>query len=62
MANAFSGKIDAKALARALGCSLAWVRKTTQRKQLPHYQLGRGVRYDLDEVLAHLKREVRNGR
>lgn len=62
MADAFIYKIDAKTLAHALGCSLAWVRKATQRGRLPHYQLGRGVRYDLDEVLTHLKKGVSDAR
>jgi Helix-turn-helix domain len=45
---------DAKELARFLKMSVAWVRKAS-RNGLPHVKVGRAVRFDRGQVLAHLQ-------
>lgn len=48
--------ISALELSRYLGVSLAAVRKWT-RKGLPHVRAGRLVRYQVAEVIAHLRQQ-----
>lgn len=52
--------VNYKQLAEHLGCSTAVIRKTW--KELPHFFVSRGrdlrsARFDLDEVLEHLKEQ-----
>ena len=39
-------------IAEILNVPVGWVREHTRSNAIPHVQLGRYVRYDLDEVLA----------
>ena len=52
--------IDAKALAKRLGVPASWVYDHTRPGQpnpLPHYRIGRYVRFDAEEILALLRRD-----
>jgi len=51
--------ITAEELAALLGRSLPSVWRYTREGRIPHYRLGRSVAYDLEEVKAALKVEVR---
>jgi excisionase family DNA binding protein len=42
--------LDAAAVADVLCVPVSWVREHTRSGAIPHVQLGRYVRYDLDEV------------
>lgn len=41
---------DAAGVAERLAVPVSWVREHTRSGAIPHVQLGRYVRYDLDEV------------
>jgi excisionase family DNA binding protein len=51
--------VTARELGEALGLSPATVLDHWQAGKLPGYKVGRAVRFDLDEVLALTRREVR---
>jgi excisionase family DNA binding protein len=46
---------DASELARVLECSPRMALRLAERGLVPHYRIGRLVRFDLEEVLAALK-------
>jgi len=50
--------IGSKALAKSLGLSETWVRAAAAARQIPFYQCGGQRMFDLDEILAFLRREV----
>jgi excisionase family DNA binding protein len=49
--------VDPERLATALGISVRSVYRMVEQNQLPHYRVGRQVRFDLDEVLGLMRRE-----
>lgn len=52
---------DAPAVAELLSVPVSWVREHTRSGAIPHVQLGRYVRYDVDEVLAWVESCRRGG-
>ncbi|MBP7582406.1 MAG: helix-turn-helix domain-containing protein [Spirochaetes bacterium] len=48
-------KINGKQLANYLNISNQTVRLWTSQKKIPHYKIGRSVRYDLDEINSFLQ-------
>jgi predicted DNA-binding transcriptional regulator AlpA len=54
--------VDYRGLAKALGLTERWVKAQTTRHALarrdpiPHFKIGRLVRFDIDEVIAWLRR------
>jgi len=53
--------IGPSVLARCLGLSPSWVRAKAALNELPHYDCGGNRRFDLEEVLAFLRREATEG-
>jgi excisionase family DNA binding protein len=51
--------IDAEQLSEILGLSLPSIWRYCREGRLPHYRIGRRVLFDLEEVRAALKVEVR---
>ena len=47
--------VDAKTLAEITNLPVASVRRLAREGKLPHYKLGRLLRFDVDEVKAALK-------
>jgi hypothetical protein len=56
-------RVDAPEAARHLGMSIHWLRDHTTRSKpiVPHYKLGRKVKYNIDELDAFFRaqRETR---
>lgn len=52
--------MDADAIAELLDVPATWVREHARANTIPHYQLGRYVRFRVDEVLVWLE-ECRSG-
>jgi excisionase family DNA binding protein len=48
------GLLTVQDLARRLGMSRRWIHERTRLRQIPHYRLGRALRFDLEEVRAWL--------
>jgi excisionase family DNA binding protein len=48
------GLLTVQDLARRLGMSPRWIHERTRLRQIPHYRLGRSLRFDLEEVRAWL--------
>ena len=46
-------------LARVLGLSERWIRGRLSRKELPCYRHGGATRFDVDEVLALMRRNIK---
>jgi excisionase family DNA binding protein len=46
--------VDARMLAAVVGVSARMVLRLAERGQLPHYRIGRLVRFDVEEALAAL--------
>jgi len=46
----FDEPVDVKAAARFLGVSPSLVYAYVERKQVPHYRLGRSIRFSLSEL------------
>jgi hypothetical protein len=59
--------VDFRGLAKALGLTERWVREQTTRRALarpdpiPHYRLGGRVHFNVDEVIAWLRRTKHRG-
>jgi hypothetical protein len=57
--------VDYRGLAKALGLTERWAREQTTRKALaqpiPHFKIGSLVRFDIDEVIARLRRTKHRG-
>ena len=49
---AFEQAVDVKTAARFLGVSPSLVYAYVERKQIPHYRLGRAVRFRISELEA----------
>lgn len=54
--------LDAKEVAERLGVPVTWVRESARSGAMPSVQLGRYVRFDLDDVEAWLEECKRPGR
>ena len=52
----FEESVDVKAAARFIGVSPSLVYAYVERKQIPHYRLGRAIRFRLSEVEAWYRR------
>lgn len=50
--------VDARAMADRLCVSVSWLYHQVQDERIPYYRVGAKVRFDPDEVLAHLRRET----
>jgi excisionase family DNA binding protein len=48
--------VTKKQLARDLGISQSFISKLMQEEGLPHYKLGRAVRYNTEEIAQWLSR------
>lgn len=54
--------VDEKALAPAIGMSLAWIRKDRRTNRIiPFFKIGKSVRYDLGRVSEALARREEGG-
>lgn len=53
--------LEATEVAEVLSVPVSWVREHTRAGRIPHVQLGRYVRYDLDEVLAWVETQKSGG-
>ncbi len=53
--------VDAREVGAAMRVSPRMVLRLAERARLPHYRVGRLIRFDLEEVLTALKREAGNG-
>ena len=51
--------LSKKHLAVTLGISLSYVDKLMADEGLPHYKIGRSVRFNLNEIMAFLERRKR---
>lgn len=49
--------VDPERLATALGISVRSVYRMVHANELPHYRVGRQIRFDLDEVFQQTRRE-----
>ena len=54
--------VDAVAIAKLLDVPTSWVRQQTRSGAIPHVELGRYKRYDVDAVRAWLAECSRPGR
>lgn len=50
--------VDARAMAERLCVSVSWLYHQVQDERVPYYRVEAKVRFDPDEVLAHLRRET----
>ena len=57
----FEEPVDVKTAARFLGVSPSLVYAYVERKQIPHYRMGRAVRFRLSELEAWLRQFRVNG-
>lgn len=48
--------LDVDQLAEALSVDKSWIYSRTRTDEIPHYKIGKYRRFDLDEVLAWLKK------
>lgn len=55
----FDNFIDKKRLCNVLGISLSFLNELMSRQGLPHFKIGRAVRFRLPDVMAWLERKGR---
>jgi excisionase family DNA binding protein len=48
--------LTVRAVAQRLGMSPRWVHERVRRHEIPHFRLGRALRFDLEEVRRWLAR------
>ena len=58
---AYEPRVSVKTAARFLGVSASLVYAWVERKQIPHYRLGRAIRFKLSELEAWLRQFRVNG-
>ena len=51
--------IDFKQALKVLGMSEAWLRKQVSQKLIPHYKLGRSLKFKIDELEDYAKSKKR---
>ncbi len=50
--------LDVKDMAKRLGVNASWLYRRTSEGTIPFIKMGKYVRFDPDEVMAHLRKDT----